>query len=242
MITCEFRIPIRAETAFYSNVKLAAFSLAALSDIYSTAPLSVTFGGDVDLARVLADNPWSKAFPNLRWRPAPPVRIHPEFASALARYDTPATADVVILMDADACLLRPIDDLMKTLSSTQGPAAAALQAHASPFHSENEGNDAVWHALLDDFGLAEIPLDQRYYWYPKGHIGGCPATYFNFGFVAFNRAGFDAVRTLAASLTEEIFNRFADRPTAFFSAQIALALSLLLAIGLQRNGRALIVN
>ena len=226
MATCEFRLPIAAAPGFYSNVKLAALSLAALGPPYDAAPLTVFFGGDADPGQVRADNPWSGALPHLAWRAAPPVRVHPGFASGLARYSRPAEADVVVLMDADACLLRPIDDLLETLSSAQEPTVAALPAHASPFSHDGATNDAAWRHLLQDCGLADVPLDSRYYRHPDGYPGWCPP-YFNYGFVAFNRAAFERVRPLLEDLTERMLQRYEGTPTAFYSAQLALTLALL---------------
>lgn len=227
MVTFEFRLPIRPEPSFYSNVKLATLSLAKVGGAYTAAPMAVWFGGGVDPARVRADNRWANAFPNVQWRPAPPLHVHPEFASGMARYGTPATADVVILMDADACLLRPIDDLLKVLASAPGPMVAAVPAHGSPFSSDGAENDNSWQVLLADFGFRDVPLDGRYYWSPKGYPGACPGTYFNYGFVAFNRLAFDRVRALIAPTSERLLARYAGTQTAFFSAQMALALSLL---------------
>lgn len=226
MIPCEFRVPIGPAPSFYSNVRLAALSLGALGAPYGMAPLTAFFGGDADEKQVRADNPWSHAFPQLAWRAAPPMRMHPGFVSGLARYSRPAEAEVVVLMDADACLLRPIGDLLEMLRAAPGPMVAALPAHASPFTPEPDANDAAWRDLLRAFGLAHMQMERHYYWHPAGYRGSCPP-YFNYGFVAFNRAAFEAVRPLIEPLTERMLARYEGTSTAFYSAQLALTLALL---------------
>jgi hypothetical protein len=224
-MTFEFRIPILAEPEFFSNVKLAALSLAKLGGSYATAPIIASIGGHADGGEVRAVNRWSRHYP-VTWRPVPHSVSDRTFSSGFDRYVEPPRSDVVILVDADACLLRPIDELLLTMRSTGRSRVAGMPAHFSPFSRSGAENDAAWRRLLTDFGFSKVALDWRYSVSPDEASGGSPV-YFNYGFVAFNRAAFIAIQPLIRPLTERVLHYFKDTPHVFFSAQIALSLAIL---------------
>ena len=224
-MTFEFRIPILPEPAFYSNVKLSALSLAKLGGAYASAPIVVSIGGHADEMQVRALNRWSENYP-LTWRAVPHAISDRTFSSGFDRYVEPPRGDVVILIDADACLLRPIDNLLLTLRNAARPLVAGLPAHFSPFSRNGIENDARWRELLQTFGFGEVPLQQRYSESPDPGYGASPP-YFNYGFVAFNRAAFIAIQPLIRPLTERVLRHLADTPFVFFSGQIALTLAML---------------
>ena len=224
-VTFEFRIPILPEPAFYSNVKLAALSLARLGGAYASAPIIASIGGHADETHVRAVNRWSEDYP-LTWRAVPHAVSDRTFSSGFDRYIEPPRGDVVILVDADACLMRPIDSLLLTLRNAAHPLVAGLPAHFSPFSRNGIDNDARWRELLQAFGFGDVPLDQRYSESPEPEYGGSPP-YFNYGFVAFNRAAFVAIQPLVRPLTERVLRHLADTPFVFFSGQIALTLAIL---------------
>jgi hypothetical protein len=56
--------------------------------------------------------------------------------------------------------------------------------------------------------------------------GYCPA-YFNYGFVAFNAAGFERVRPLIPVYTRYLQKSLANTQQLFFAAQIALSLAII---------------
>lgn len=227
MRAVEFRIASAPTVSFYSNIKLAAFSLARLGEPYASAPVVVSLGDNADLDQVRADNLWSREYPVV-WRAAQYSAgdVEPRgFVAGLDRFAEQAHADVVILCDADACLLRRIDELLQGLNTVH-PTVAGLMAHYSPFHHHHhpELNDNAWRRALEGAGLKDHPLQYRYSMATPEEAGRCPA-YFNYGFVAFNRTAFDKVRPLVPKYKE--FARAAlTGSTLFFAGQIGLALAL----------------
>ena len=159
-MTFEFRIPILPEPEFFSNVKLAALSLARLGGAYATAPIVVSIGGHVDGGEISAANRWSEAYP-VTWRPVPHAISDRGFSSGFDRYVEPPRGDVIILADADACLMRPIDDLLQNMRDADRPSVAGLPAHFSPFSRNGTENDAAWRRLLAAFGFGDTPLNFR---------------------------------------------------------------------------------
>ena len=224
-MTVEFRIPILPEPWFFSNVKLAALSLARLGGIYATAPIVVSVGGHADATEIRAVNRWSWTYP-VTWRPVPHAVSDRGFSSGFDRYAEPPRGDVIILIDADACLMRPIDSLLQSMRGTERPLVAGMPAHFSPFSRDGAENDAAWRRLLDAFGFANTPLDWRYCLSPDEASGGSPA-YFNYGFIVFSRTAFIAIQPLIRPLTERVFHYLKDTPVVFYSAQIALSLAIL---------------
>lgn len=227
MTTFEFRVPILPEPSFYSNVKLAALSLAKLGGSYASAPIVVSVGGQADIDMVKRQNRWSSRYPVV-WRAVPDDVADRTFSSGADRYEEPPRTDVVILMDADACLMQPLEELLAALSDRARPTIAAVSAHFSPFSRDGSENDVRWRELLDSFGFVDAPLCHEYSMADGRLHGHCPA-YFNYGFVAFNRGAFTKIQRLIRPLTLQIRERSRHSPQEFFSAQLALSLAILAA-------------
>jgi hypothetical protein len=221
----EFRIPILPEPGFFSNVKLAALSLAKLGGNYAAAPIVVSIGGHADLVAIRAVNRWSCHYP-VTWRAVPHTVSDRAFSSGFDRYVEPPRSDVIILADADVCLIRPIDDLFRAMRAAKRPLVAGMLAHFSPFSRDGAENDVAWRRLLDAFGFGNAPLNQRYSQSSDESFGGTPA-YFNYGFVAFNKAAFTAIQPLIRPLTGRVLDYLKDTPFIVFSGQIALSLAML---------------
>ncbi|MER9728726.1 hypothetical protein [Mesorhizobium sp. M0217] len=224
-MTFEFRIPILPEPEFFSNVKLAALSLAKLGGVYAAAPIVVSVGGHADIDELHAANTWSSAFP-VTWRPVPRAISDRGFSSGFDRYAEAPRGDVIILADADACLMRPIDELLQRMRDADRPSVAGLPAHFSPFSRDGSENNAAWRRLLETLGFADTPLNWRYSESSDGAFGGCPV-YINYGFVVFNKSAFSAIQPLIRPLTARVLDYLKDQPSIFFSGQIALSLAIL---------------
>jgi hypothetical protein len=112
----EFRIPISPLASMYSNVRFAAMSLARLGPPYSTARIVVSVGDCASHEQVLRETPWAHALP-LEWRVAPhqECETNPCPASGNDRYAEGPRADVVVLCDADLCVIDRFDDLLAAL-------------------------------------------------------------------------------------------------------------------------------
>ena len=119
--------------------------------------------------------------------------------------------------------MREIDELLEKLH-TSHPTVAGLMAHYSPFHRDAEQNNTAWHRMLDAADLKDHPLSYRYSIATPEQSGRCPA-YFNYGFVAFNRAGFEKVRPLVRKY-KELARTALTGHALFFAGQIGLALAL----------------
>jgi hypothetical protein len=221
----EFRVTISPSASFYSNVKLAALSLAKLGEPYASAPVVVSVGDNADVDQVKADNPWSRKYPVV-WRAAQHsvAEVEPRgFVAGLDRFAEPAQANIVILIDADACLLRRIDELLQGLNTAR-PTVAGLMAHYSPFHHGPKHSENAWRQILDGAGLKDHPLHYGYSIATPEEAGRCPA-YFNYGFVAFNRGGFESVRSVVQKY-KEFARATLTGSTVYFAGQIGLALAL----------------
>ena len=224
-MTLEFRIPISPTAGFYSEVRLFAVSLARLGPPYSSARILVSVGDYADLVQVRSENEWAARYP-VEWRIVPHdlFRELRYIATGNDRYSEPAAADVVILCDADTCPVARFDDLLAMLSGE--PKVAGLQAHFAPFAGSAAENEAKWKELLASTGLANQPLTHAYSMDPTEAMGRAPP-YFNYGFVAFNRAAFQAVAPLAFSYMRKALTLLGDH---FFhvglSDQVGLALAI----------------
>jgi hypothetical protein len=224
----EVRIPISPFPWFFSNVKLAALSLARLGEPYSSAKVVVSVGDHADLGRTRDANRWAEDLPVV-WRMVPREVCDLDglaFAPGGDRYASGPEAEVVLLSDADSCLVARIDELLEALAGDR-PRLAGMAAHHPPFALGPEGNESTWRRILEAFGVAERPLRQSYSVAAPEAAGRCPAGYFNNGFVAFNAAAFEEVRTLANPCTRRLRPMLAEGGhDPFYAAQIGLAVAV----------------
>lgn len=219
----EFRIPISPSPAFYSNVRLAALSLARLGPPYSTARILVSVGDYADITQVRRENGWSEDFP-IEWRAVAfgDFEERNVFATGDDRYSESSRAKIIVLCDADLCVLRRLDTLIETLT-VGTPSIAGLQAHYFTLGKTASGNEELWRRLFAEADLPPPELCQRYSLDHEGCLGLGPP-YFNYGLVAFNTMGFERIRPL--------ISRYSRRAAAalgyqqFFLSQIALTLAV----------------
>lgn len=223
-MTVEFRLPILADVGFLSNVKLAALSLAQLGGRYASAPLHISVGGATTVNALRQADSWASRFP-IRWHMVTSDLRWQEFASGMHRYAFAASSDVIVLMDADACLVRPIDELLETLARSPRPTVAGMSAHCSPF-PELAIAEEKWRTLLATVGFSDTPLEHEYSLVPPPVAGRCPP-YFNYGFIAFNAPAFEIIRPLIPHYTKLLLSLLAGKREALFSAQLALTCAIL---------------
>ena len=203
----EFRIPISPTPQFYSTLRLAALSLRSLGSPYDSAQMLVSVGDYADLDMVRAANAWSEDFP-IEWR-AVPHELFREYSytgTGVDRFLAPSEADVILLCDADVCLVGRIDHLIDRVGQRGRRHMAGLQAHFTPFRGDaacdnpfrgNAAyNDAEWRRLFANAGLPEPSLTTRYSGDVADVMGRAPP-YFNYGLLAFNREAFSAVAPLS---------------------------------------------
>jgi len=212
----------------YSTVRLAALSLAKLGPPYSQARILVSVGDCVSYDQLMRETTWSEGLP-IEWRVAPhyACESNPITSSGNDRYSENPRADVVVLCDADLCVVARFDELLNRLS-TANPLVAGLQAHFPPFPDRRpEANNAMWHLLLDGIGMPRRPLGYGYSLVADRDQGSAPA-YFNYGFVAFNRPGFLRIAPLVTKYTEIARGFLTERPGQIpgFQSQIGLTLAI----------------
>ncbi|MBR9653345.1 hypothetical protein [Thalassovita aquimarina] len=218
----EIRIPILPTPGFFSGIKLAVKSLRRLGGAYETVPVVVSVGGDEKAEDTHRINGWSDSDPNVIWRIIPPDRRTPGFSSGFDRFDNPLDREVVVMCDADACLLSDIDPVIDRVGRHPGPAIAAMQAHQSPFGHDPDENARWWSDIFAAFDLAPPDLCLPYTLAPSQN--GKAPPYFNFGFVVMNRAAFDIVRRRFKERTLKLAALLQPGNREIFAAQIAMSL------------------
>ena len=245
----EFRIPIAPTPAFYSNIRLAAASLAALGEPYASAPIVAAAGDNADPDAIARDNPWAADYP-IRWFASahdpsiadgtPPGGRGHRFPGFMGdRFPRETQADVVIHCDADVCVLRRFDELLDRIADAP-PAIAGCMAHYSPFVGEAADNDATWRRLFAAAGLPAPALERRYSLAGSEYPGGAPP-YFNAGFMVMNRAGWTAIVADIDRFTVVTRALLAEMGRDYFSIQTAISLAIanrgleVLSLGLEYN-------
>jgi hypothetical protein len=217
----EFRIPVSPDKSFYSQLRLFALSLAKLGEPYSTARIVVCVGNSAQYDAVVEQNSWAKDFP-VEWSVASPEFCE-EFnmmSSGLWRYSFPSDADVIILCDADTCVINRFDGLLAQMVRTSS-AVAGVQAHYSPF--PNGSNESSWKRALAAIGQDDFMLQHGYSMEAKPCSELSPP-YFNYGFVLFNR---EAFKSLSSIMQESLSTAMSTFPENVFAAQIALSLAII---------------
>lgn len=179
-----------------------------------TAWVSPELPGLPDLNRL---HPWAKPLGlHFRWVDPALFAAHWYYATALARWSAPFTADVVLMLDADVLVTAPLDALVAQVRAA--PALYGLPTHISPL------TEAQWCALWQASGLGEpdlccTPLGSDFMHFTKA-VRMPP--YFNLGVLAAPR---ELMQTLGADLFDEMQRVNAFEKTVF-RCQIALAMSL----------------
>ncbi len=233
-LALEFRVPIAPTQAFYSNIRLAAASLAALGEPYASAPIVAAAGDNADPEAIARDNPWAACYP-IRWFASapdpsiadgtPPGGRGQRFPGFMGdRFPRETQADIVIHCDADVCVLRRFDELLERMAAAP-PAIAGCMAHYSPFVGDAADNDATWRRLFAAAGLPAPALERRYSLAGGDYPGGAPP-YFNAGFMVMNRAGWTGVVADIDRYTEVTRSLLGEMGREYFSIQTAISLAI----------------
>jgi hypothetical protein len=220
--TCEIHVPISPTKAFFRSVRTLAHSLQANGGSLAESSLIVTVGDDeqYDIAAV---ETWSAEYP-IEWRWLEPDlwERHSYYGTALRRFVGPFESPLVLMLDADTVLVRPIDDLLREVERRH--ALTALVGMGSPFPDFENAHDH-WRTIYAEAGLGEPAFTERHtYW--RAEWGdpphrACPP-YFNLGMVL-------APRELMSAVGAAIFDELPaiDRwGSTIFRCQIALGLAV----------------
>jgi hypothetical protein len=221
--TLEIHVPISPTTSFINQIRCLTHSLRRFGGAYRSAPVVVTVGDEsVDFA--LAERmPWLAANGiELRWVPAENYAKLSYFATVSERLKHRFCSDVVLLLDADTLIRRPLDPLIQAVHRER--AVAGCIAHVTPLTSGKLDRPS-WSQLFELCGLKAPRLDFEHtgwgYMFADAAYRFCPA-YFNFGVVA---APASMMSTIGAVFESRLI-RLRDVMGSYYDAQLALAISI----------------
>lgn len=172
----EVHVPISPTPKFLNMVHYLTHSLRRFGGAYRNARVIVTIGDGVidhDLER---RHPWmARQGVEVRWLELEKFHRDSFYATAVDRFCQQFESDMVLMLDADVLIRRPLDDLMRLCRSCFG----GVIAHTPPFPQQ-----ATWQAVYDTVGLGRVRTPHEHggwgYFYGDPERRYCPP-YFNFG-------------------------------------------------------------
>ncbi len=221
--TLEVHVPISPTPAFLYQLRCLTHSLRHFGGAYRNAPVIVTVGGDPVDEGLAARMPWLDANGiELRWVPAEQFGRLGIFATGMARLRQDFRSDVVLLLDADTVIRRPLDGLIEQVYRDR--VLAGVIAHTTPL-VDGRLHQPDWAQLFSLCGLDEPFLTYEHtgwgYFFADPRYRYCPA-YFNYGVIA---APADFVRRIS-SVSEWHLLRLRHVMGSYFDAQLALTMSI----------------
>jgi hypothetical protein len=158
----------------------------------------------------------------IRWVPQESYKSLGIFATGATRLKYRFQSDVVLLLDADTLIRRPLDGLVELVYRKQ--LVAGTIAHTSPLiGSKLDPTD--WARLFELFGLGEPRLAFEHtgwgYYFTDPRLRYCPA-YFNYGVVA----GPAQMIAEISPVSEAYLHQLRDTVGSPFDAQLALSLAI----------------
>jgi hypothetical protein len=221
--TLEVHVPISPTPSFLYQVRCLTHSLRRYGGAYRDAPVVVTVGADeVDIG-LAGRMPWlAKSGIELRWVSAEEFAALGIFATAAARLKHDYRADVVLCLDADTLIRRPLDALIKRVYRDR--VLAGVIAHTTPLR-DGRLSEPDWAQLFSLCGLAEPRLEHEHtgwgYFFADPRYRYCPA-YFNYGAIAAPAE----MLTRIAPVVQRHLVRLREVMACFFDAQLALAMAI----------------
>jgi len=220
----EFRIPISPTPDFYERVHLFCAALRRLETASSKNLVSIVVGDGADLSRTRRDNFWAEQY-EVKWYRVPDeiFAAYSYHGTADFRYLLPDRgADLVILVDADTVLLKPIDQDFLWMFCDQ-PCIAGHMAHLpAPFvptaYSSLQPND-LWPFLFREFSITWPERLYEYSLKSDGEVPPAPA-YYNLGFIVLNQP---AVRIFRENIFP-VQDKLRTLIDSYMSCQIAVTL------------------
>jgi hypothetical protein len=221
--TLEIHVPMSPTPSFLYQLRSLTHSLRRFGGAYRDAPVIGIAGADRVDHGLAERMPWLAANGiELRWVSEAEFAALGLRAAVAARYKQDFRSDVVLFLDADTLIRRPLDDLVDAAYEHQ--AFCGVIAHATPLiHGRLE--DADWARLFAICGLPAPRLDFEHtgwgYMFNEERHRFCPA-YFNAGVVAAPAA---LVTAIAPVYYDHLTRLLAGMASAF-DAQIAIATSI----------------
>ena len=158
----------------------------------------------------------------LRWAPAAEYATIGYFSTVAHRLRHRFPSDVVLLLDADTLIRRPLDQLIERVYIEQ--VLAGCIAHITPLPTGKLGQPS-WAELFAACGLGEPRLEFEHtgwgYFFSEERYRYCPA-YFNFGVIAAPSA---VLARIGPAFETHLFH-LRRVMESYFDAQLALTLAI----------------
>ena len=221
--TLEIYVPMSPTSSFLYQLRCLTHSLRRFGGAYRNAPVIGIVGADRVDHGLAGRMPWLAANGiELRWAAEAEFAALGLRAAVAARYKQDFRSDMVLFLDADTLIRRPLDDLIDVAHRNQ--ALCGVIAHTSPLdHGRLESAD--WARLFAICGLPAPRLEFEHtgwgYTSNEDRHRFCPA-YFNAGVVV-------APAPLIAAMAHVYYDhltRLLSGMGSGFDAQIAIATSI----------------
>ena len=221
--TLEIHVPMSPTSSFLYQLRCLTHSLRRFGGAYREAPVIGSVGADRVDQGLAERMPWLAANGiELRWVPEAEFAALGLRAAVAARFKQDFRSDMVLLLDADTLIRRPLDDLVD--AAHQHQALCGVIAHTTPLVS-GRLEDADWARLFAICGLPAPRLDFEHtgwgYMLNEDRHRFCPA-YFNAGVIVAPAALLTAI---APVYCDHLTRLLADMASDF-DAQIAIATSI----------------
>ena len=221
--TLEIHVPMSPTPSFLYQLRCLTHSLRRFGGAYREAPVIGTVGADRVDQGLAERMPWLAANGiELRWVPEAEFAALGLRASVAGRFKQNFRSDMVLFLDADTLIRRPLDDLVD--AAYQHQALCGVIAPTTPLPS-GRLKDADWARLFAICGLPAPRLDFEHtgwgYLFNEDRHRFCPA-YFNAGVIAAPAALLTAI---APVYCDHLTRLLADMASDF-DAQIAITTSI----------------
>ncbi len=218
----EIHVPIAPTPSFFYQLRCLTHSLRRFGGAYRDAPVIATLGGPVDLDTAHRMSWLAANGIELRWVPEAEFARLGIYATGLRRIQHDFRSDMVLLLDADTLIRRPLDDLID--DSHRSGAVSGVIAHYSPM-LDWKVEEPSWAAFFALCGLTTPPLEYEHtgwgYFFMDPRFRDCPA-YFNYGVIAAPAAAMAQVGRVA----ERHLNRIREAMGTYFDGQLALTAAI----------------
>lgn len=173
----EIHIPISPTVRYENMVHYNVNSLRVYGGAYRDAKVILTIG-DENFDESWSNKPWIRDLGiEVRWVPQERYKEWIYYATAVERFCYRFEADMVLMLDADIVIRRPLDELID--GCYEAREFRGLIPHVSPFRGEGS-----WQELYDAAGLGKVEAIHEHtgwgYMLTDEALRYCPA-YFNLG-------------------------------------------------------------
>ena len=223
----EVHVPISPTPFFFNMLQCLVLSLRKYGGAYNDAPVVVTIGDSTIVTDLDQEYVWLETQGvEIRWIDTELFARESWFATGIERYNYDSDADVMLILDADILICKPLDDLVSTAFQTQS--FSAMIAHFSPFGADHPQENELWDKLFSSVGLNTPEKKVNYSAYPGNRNDYLAPNCFNFGVQCastkiMNKIGsvfYDVLKAVDPILLDAVPDR------NIFRCQIALAIVL----------------